>query len=715
MPTRPFNASPPGYNLEFFFDEPPTPEEEDEFLNTGLAMRPVDQALHENETLVAHIGRMQLTYLVAPTDEQRKQLRVIPVLRERRGTRENPVYIDSETWTTQAYQPKPDNGVPEAQQLLSDIPKTLRAPQPITAKLPTLGTVLARVGALESRLVLVDTAPTATPLVIAVIDFQFGALPNSNADRPEFATQVEKVGLRRTKHVANYDSPGMHGTLMAHVIADILNGTNVQIRRIQIPSHPTSSYLTPVDLAVAIAEAVAPRQSPELGTTTPPPADIILIPLSSGQFGTPPFLDAIVTAAAREGRSGKGAIIVCSTGSPKDNEQAVPMGGFGANRGSFTPSPRDSAAHGADELGAHPDVLLVGPCNLSGGWLRRYGTRPVMTPPDQFRAETGITGRMGPSVDISAPGQCTIVETLDSITDESSLASAIVAGVVGQLLLANPFVSPHEVRHLIRQTAMVSPEVDVNYGPEARCHSSFGRDGLNFKVGAGMVNALALVLASRDPFCHMLLHVAAPAPPPPDVDAVLADPALLIARWFDRWIRIQPATNRLALGYRELRPSLVRLLMNSWALREELGWIARHLFAVFTHDGNQTWFTPFKGTPTNHGALLRRARRLVRTLRFELERDGGRFNIDTRIAMDWANLLDESLKDLTSGQFERVLRVALLGHDGGLSISLESAEATSALESSAHQDETAGFSKSLHLDKDVSMAPYLWLARTEFV
>ncbi|CAN93365.1 predicted subtilisin like protease [Sorangium cellulosum So ce56] len=649
MAETPIRPGHPGYDLSYRFQDAPTPDELREFREAAVAIRTPDEPIEQNETLVARLGTVRLTCISRPTQEQMGRLRPTPVLCERRGTRGDPIGIDTEIWTGRPLAPDHSAGPPPSPAAGADkdlwIPKDglLQAEKRRGAVYPTLQTLLARIGAIDARPL---RHAGVAKVVVAVIDTELTVGPSDKEEfPPPRVGPVEDVYFPRALMSPRLETRGNHGDLMTRVVVDTLAGTHAYVRRIRVPPH-ASSYLAPTDLAMAVAEAVEPRG----GDAEAHPADVVLIPMSSGRWGMPPHLDAMLVEAARTGRGGRGVVIVCSTGRPDDNQDTMPRYSW------------PSAALGADELGSHPDVLLVGPCDLAGRWLRRYGERLTDEPPDALRLTTGISGRMGPAVDIAAPGVCSVLHERGGLTDESSLASALVAGVAALVLQANPSLTAREVRTVLRQTALIPRDADAPYGPEAAGCSNFGRDGHNFKVGAGMVNALAATLAARDPVCQALLQAAVPAPPPPELDALLADPALLIARWFDHWTLRYTGNHPIAAGYREHRSGLARLLLRSGPLREDLGWVLRHLFAIFTYDGGNRWYSPSVGPQANHGALRRRLRRVTQTLRAEVTGGAGPGDVDREPLAAWAGALDASLEKLSDAALEALLLGAFLGY-----------------------------------------------------
>lgn len=262
-------------------------------------------------------------------------------------------------------------------------------------------------------------------------------------------------------------------------------------------------------------------------------------------------------------------------------------------------------------------MLLVGPCDLAGRWLR-VARRELLTTPLVARSMPGIQGRLGPAVTVVAPGIHTDVGTL---ADGSSQAAAIAAGVAALVLRANPGLGAAEVRQILRQTAFVPRSVDVARGPEALASSTFDRSGHNFKVGAGMIHPLAAVLSARDPFCQALFSAAETLEPPEDAYSLRLSTPVVFARWFDFVVASAPTGDEIAAGYKLHRRALARLCLRSIRAREGLLWLARHLLAIFTYEGRHSW-TSDSGRQMGHGALRRRLAHLTATLREELSEAG---------------------------------------------------------------------------------------------
>ncbi len=522
-------------------------------------------------------------------------------------------------------------------------------------ELATIKTVLDRIGALEARAIAKER-DTAT--VVAVIDQGFDDTELFHWGADPAILEVERVVLPFSQNQfasTSYD----HGNRAASALRSTLRKSNAKylVRRIVIG--PTVPMLEPLALAKAIALAVFPKEN----GSSMPNADVVLIPMSSGQWGMPRYLDAALSSAAKAGRRGKGAVVVCSTGDR------------GTNQGQTVDPklPYGSAALGADELASHPDVLTVAPCDLEGRWLRTAMSDPNHTGvnkklPRKLKAEMDLDGRFGPSVVISAPANLVVLLDEDPATtddpynfDGSSFASTIVAGCVVRVLQNNPHLNPHHVRQLLKETAHVPIAPDRAYGAEASIAPRFDRLGHNAKVGAGMVNVLSASLAAKDPVCQVLLRIAEAAPPPSTQFALLTNPPLLMARWFDYRVAQLSEENKLAEAYCNAREFIAKALLAPSPLREEVEWMLRHLFFVFTQEGPNNWFSIGK-THVNHGALIRRLVRLSETLRSAMKNES---STQTFLAMFEQVTLALEASKTGSATLERTLRNLFLGETFG--------------------------------------------------
>lgn len=645
MPSR--RTGRPGYYLKYAIDPRPTQEEIERYAGQGLVIR---SGPSNGLETVARLGSVALQ-LVDVSSWNSPSGECVPLLALKRET----IGIDTEVTMRAPYLETlpPRLSLPErptrhaSVESRGSLPHANRAAKfrPRGSHPHDLQSLLARMGVNAARQLC--SRRGLGPVVIGVIDSEFSVEGFDAKVMP-----VEDVWLT-CENRRRLPGPGAHGDLMVAILREVLAGTQFQIRRLRLPPGVpalggASSYLLPTYLAIALAMAVDPCGN----AVDRPPADIVLIAMSSGEWGTPPQLDATLRAAGKEGREGRGTLVVCSTGRPSDNRQPVAENYL-------------SAALGADEVAAHPDALAVGPCDLRGRWLRRLEGRTTRVRPADAHGVAAIAGRMGPSVEVVAPGVFTALPgdgaaaDESGTVDESSMASALVAGVAGLILQSSPNLSSQDVRLLLRETAWVPLHVDMLEGPEATTLSRFDRSGHSFKVGAGMVNALGAVLSARDPLCQAFIR-AAPPSSPPEQGMLFADFSLHVAAFFDTWLDDPTIAggkldlgDELALGYLHHRSDIARQLLRSFELRHQMDWLARHLRAILAYDGTSDWFSPTDGGTANHGVLRRRLVRLVESLREEA--------VGPDSLVSWLELAQSALKGATDRDIESTIGEALSG------------------------------------------------------
>ncbi len=168
-------------------------------------------------------------------------------------------------------------------------------------------------------------------------------------------------------------------------------------RRSPAPSPPTSA---PTEIAVAVAAAVESWR-----------ADVVLIAMSDGAWGTPRHLRDVLREAARTGRGGRGAAIVCSVGDPAKNHSRA----------------EDSAAIGADDLASQPWVIAAAACDGAGRWLRaRFDYQRTGSPGTTYN-------RFGPSVALAASGESQVFGGVLAADDSSQAAALVAAGAAAVL------------------------------------------------------------------------------------------------------------------------------------------------------------------------------------------------------------------------------------------------------------------------------------------
>jgi hypothetical protein len=358
-----------------------------------------------------------------------------------------------------------------------------------------------------------------------------------------------------------------HGVVMAAAVAAV--APDARLGLFEVPfAH--ASYVHATDLAAALARAVG-----EWG------ADVVLISMAHGGWGVPAHLRAILRGCARSGRGGRGALVVCCTGRIDQNQDLH----------------GDSTVLASDDFNAQPWVLPVAACGLQGGWYRVHG-HPL--------------GRLGPSVELCAPGELVTFQSVGA-ADDSSLAAAVVAGTASRVVATNPLLTLAEVRQVLRVTAQEMPAESAPDAPglEAGCFNDWDHAGHNFKLGHGRVDALSAGLAAADPVSYCLLAtrrspLRSPDGPFPEVERVAA-------QGWEFQLQQRAPEDELVQRYLALRGGLVPLLLRTPALQEALFWLARHLRALRLH-GPPSW-----PEETEQGALKDRCLHVVEVLTEVLE------------------------------------------------------------------------------------------------
>jgi hypothetical protein len=410
---------------------------------------------------------------------------------------------------------------------------------------------------------------------VAVIDTCFD---NREALGPEAGTRVQGpyvVGLPTEPPGAPLSRAPAHGTAMAGIVLQEAPGTRVGL--FQVPSllGAVPAYLGPSSLAAAIAAAVGVWR-----------ADVVLVAMSDGAWGTPRHLREVLREAARAGRDGRGAALFCSVGDPSRNH----------------PRDEDSAALGADDLASQPWVQAVAACDAAGRWYRSFV---------EYRPEgSAVYNRLGPAVALSACGEPRCFGE-GIAADDSSQATALAAAAAARTLRANPSLHADELRAILGLTADVAPVVDGGPGLAAGVFDRRDRMGHSFKLGYGRVNPRAASLAAADPVCLALLATRE-IPDPPGVDD---SPGLVLATAWDEMVR---GAAGLGLGrtYLRIRARLVGPYLRSPGAQEALGWLGRHLRALgpdggaATDEGLAAWASPTE----DHGALVGRVLHALDTL-----------------------------------------------------------------------------------------------------
>jgi hypothetical protein len=441
------------------------------------------------------------------------------------------------------------------------------------------------------------TPPSEEGIRVAVIDTDFDGIERLAgkgvpADRQPFLVGLRAEGAPRPERDANRLG---HGTAVAgavlHQAPQCIAGC------FEIPRLANGSarpYLAAADIAVALCEAVGSWG-----------ADLVLIPVSDGCWGSPRYLRAVLRAAAVEGRGGRGVAIFSSVGDPSKNRSRL----------------FPSAALGADDLASQPFVNAVAACDHLKTWYRTY---------DVLDHNGTAYNRLGPAVAFAASGERLVVDSAIAL-DDSSAATALAGVAATRVLRIHPQLSAFEVRELLKVTAEVPRVVDDESGLAARDFNDWDRDGHNFKLGHGCIHREWAQMAAGDPLCLAFL-MARERPDPPR--ASTSRGARLARAWHD----FAAGAEKLA-QYRRARPALVRQVLRSPAVRESFLWLARHLLALHR--------TKDPGWPAqDHGALADRVR-----LAIELAAEAG--------ADDGAREIAELRRRLETDELEQQLGAAI--------------------------------------------------------
>ena len=405
---------------------------------------------------------------------------------------------------------------------------------------------------------------------VAIVDVSFDNLEALDATDFDGPLLVGLPGDREAK--TSIVAPG-HGTMMAGVVKADAPDAHVGLFQIASVAGAARSYLAPADLAAAVAAAVEGWR-----------ADVVLIAMSDGAWGTPSYLSDVLREAARSGRGGRGAAMFCSVGDPSRNHVRQ----------------EDSAVLGADDLASQPWVQAIAACDDSGRWYRTYAG---------YGAGAGAAyNRLGPAVALAASGEPRRWSERIA-ADDSSQASALAAAAAARVLAANPDLSAVELRALLALTADVPTDVDGGQGLAAGVFDDRDRLGHSFKLGHGVVNAHAASLGAADPVCLALLATrtvpdAAPAGGP-------AGRGFALARaWRSALVReARRPHGSVARIYLIVAPLLSRLFLTSLSVQQALGWLARHVRALCDGADLGTW------RQQDHGALVQQIQYALEVVR----------------------------------------------------------------------------------------------------
>jgi hypothetical protein len=393
--------------------------------------------------------------------------------------------------------------------------------------------------------------PRPAPIRVAVLDAEWADHERLRGVAPPRERLIPGLPPSRTP-------TAKHGTVLA---ASVLASGVAEVGLFRIPAdlehEKPYPYLGVTGLALAIADAVEEWN-----------ADVVLWATNVEFWGAPRHLREVTREAEAVGRRGRGAILVASAG------DTVQSGGVVGG----------SWAMPVDEPAALHGVITVAASQLiDARWYRA---------PGELRFPMS---RLGPSIELAAPGDWFVVGD-GLVTDDTSGASSLVAAGCALVLRHNPDLRADELRAIVRMTATLRARVDGQTGAESGVCNEIDHARHNLKLGHGQIDVLAACLAASDPICFALLATRHEEPGRDELCPRLA------AGWNEAAHRAA-ATSPIARDYLGLRGRLVIALLRSSRLREALLWLARHVreLAASPRDPGNRWFGA-----DSHEALVQR-------------------------------------------------------------------------------------------------------------
>ena len=250
---------------------------------------------------------------------------------------------------------------------------------------------------------------------------------------------------------------GNHGTCCAGIISAITN--NGQGIAGIAPNCKLMSISVDFDAANSTAAlAYAIRYAADNG------ADVISNSWGSGTNQS--IINSAIEHALKNGRNGKGCVVVFSSGNSDASQVNYPKAAF-------------------------PDILVVGAITPHGG-------RKTKTYTDNYQP---WGSNYGSALDVMAPGTfiCTTNLNGQYMLQFGGTSSACphVAGIAGLILSVNPNLTQKQVAHAIETTARKVGNYDYALTPERE------NGTWNNEMGYGLVDAYAAVLAGSSCFPYI--------------------------------------------------------------------------------------------------------------------------------------------------------------------------------------------------------------------
>lgn len=217
---------------------------------------------------------------------------------------------------------------------------------------------------------------------------------------------------------------------------------------------------------------------------------------------------AVLTKAARQGRSGKGCVIVFAAGNANR-----PISGA-VNEQGWINNVLSGPTNWLNGFGVHPDVITVAACTSLGkkAAYSNWGANIAVAapsnnaPPGLWLQQTGYT-YTAPAIRSFLPGQAIVTDDrlggagyapgpYTSTFGGTSSACPVVAGVAALMLSANPDLTAQDVRQILQATAdkLVDPQPDPQLGLQK---GTYDVNGHSQWFGYGKVNAARAVQSAR--------------------------------------------------------------------------------------------------------------------------------------------------------------------------------------------------------------------------
>lgn len=218
---------------------------------------------------------------------------------------------------------------------------------------------------------------------------------------------------------------------------------------------------------------------------------------------------AAISRAARQGRGGKGCVVVFAAGNANR-----PVNGTVNERG-WAGNVVRGETDWLNGFAVHPDVITVSATTSLGkkaaysNWGNAISVAAPSNnaPPGVWLAETGYVFT-GPEIRTGLPGLGVVTSDrlgpsgyeggdLTSTFGGTSSACPVVAGVAALVLSINPFLTSQEVRQILQDTAdkLVDPDPDPQLGNRL---GAYDANGYSQWFGYGKVNAARAVKVARD-------------------------------------------------------------------------------------------------------------------------------------------------------------------------------------------------------------------------